>query len=63
MPKQNGTPASKKLDSECGEKLKMAPVPLNSSSPALSNGKVFKKYILIPSFDLCSFYVFTVFLK
>ncbi|XP_066480194.1 ATPase family AAA domain-containing protein 2 [Tiliqua scincoides] len=37
MPKQNTTLACKKLDSECGEKVKMPPVPLDSSSPSLSN--------------------------
>ncbi|KAJ6663155.1 hypothetical protein lerEdw1_010748 [Lerista edwardsae] len=37
MPKQNTTRECNKLDSECSEKLKMPPVPLDSSSPSLSN--------------------------
>ncbi|XP_053106598.1 ATPase family AAA domain-containing protein 2 isoform X2 [Hemicordylus capensis] len=37
MPKQNTTLEHKKMDSECTEKLKMPPVPLDSSSPSLSS--------------------------
>ncbi|XP_061462022.1 ATPase family AAA domain-containing protein 2 isoform X2 [Rhineura floridana] len=37
MPKQNTSMEYKKLDSECGEKLKIFPLPLDSSSPSLSN--------------------------
>ncbi|XP_062987169.1 ATPase family AAA domain-containing protein 2 [Elgaria multicarinata webbii] len=37
MPKQNTMLEFKKMDSEYTEKLKISPVPLNSSSPSLSN--------------------------
>ncbi|XP_077207676.1 ATPase family AAA domain-containing protein 2 isoform X1 [Paroedura picta] len=37
MPKRNTTLEDKKLDSECGEKLKSPPIPVESSSPSFSN--------------------------
>ncbi|XP_044277774.1 ATPase family AAA domain-containing protein 2 isoform X2 [Varanus komodoensis] len=43
MPKQNTTLEYVKMDSECGEKLKVPPAPLDSSSPSLSNALSKKK--------------------
>ncbi|XP_039215743.1 ATPase family AAA domain-containing protein 2 isoform X2 [Crotalus tigris] len=37
MPKQNTTLQDKKLDSECGDKIKSPPTPLDSSSPFIHN--------------------------
>ncbi|XP_032078684.1 ATPase family AAA domain-containing protein 2 [Thamnophis elegans] len=37
MPKQSSTLQDKKLDSECGDKMKNPPIPLDSSSPFIPN--------------------------